>query len=185
MKGAESVVSKTRFLGVLCLKKDRIEKAYRNGTLDMKLRTERTRQEVRLLHKAKKAGLSAPTVLFVSQTSFLMTKMPGKLAKLHNESECFQAGQMLANLHANEMIHGDYTKANLLESKGKLSVIDFGLGFFSKDIEDKAIDVITMLDNLANQEQRNWFLQGYRKENGQFGSILKRIEGIRKRARYA
>ncbi len=185
MKGAESIVSNVKFLGVSCLKKDRIKKAYRNEILDTKLRIERTRQEVRLLHKAKQAGVVAPTVLYVSQTFFLMTKLPGKRAKLHNRSECVQAGEMLAKLHANEIIHGDYTKANLLESKGKLSVIDFGLGFFSKDLEDRAIDVITMLDNLTNQEQRDWFLQGYKQENERFDSVIKRIEGIRKRARYA
>ena len=55
--------------------------------------------------------------------------------------------EMLAALHKADIIHGDYTPANLiLESGGRrMFVIDFGLGFISNDIEDKAVDVFTMM----------------------------------------
>lgn len=107
---------------------------------------------------------------------FLEGKRPGM-----NREEAKTAGDYLAKLHNNGIIHGDYTPANLIKTKKGISVIDFGLGFFSNDIEDMAVDVFTMLKAIDRKEE---FLKGYRKSK-RYNSILKRVEDIRKRMRYS
>jgi len=214
MKGAEAVVSNSKLLGLPVVIKDRIPKSYRNKTLDSKLRTERTKREARLLNKAKIAGVPCPTVLEVTKFGITMTKIRGKRADLINKkflrkflgignengSSNLQyknkksmnlaklAGKYLAQLHASDIIHGDYTPANLIVSSGKSSglfVIDFGLGFISFDIEDKAIDVLTMLKAIPESEQaQKAFLAGYSKYE-KAKSVLARVEEVKKRARYS
>lgn len=163
------------------LVKERIPKTYRIREIDIKLRKERTRQEARLLHKAKIAGVECPTVLFVEKFSIGMTKIKGKRPKM-NAKECELAGEILARLHNAGIIHGDFTPANLLENKDGLFVIDFGLGFPSSDIEDKAVDVLTMLKSIKGKYE---FLKGYEKISKEYGKITKRVEEVKRRARYS
>ncbi len=180
MRGAEAVLKNSKMLGRKIVIKERIPKTYRIPELDEKLRKERTRQEAKLLHRAKLAGVKCPTVLFVDEFSIGMTKINGKRPKMKPE-EGRNAGQMLAKLHNANIIHGDFTPANLLENKNEIYVIDFGLGFFSGDIEDKAIDVLTMLKSIKNSKD---FLAGY-EASKEYGKIMKRVEEVKKRARYA
>ncbi|MEK6978699.1 MAG: KEOPS complex kinase/ATPase Bud32 [Candidatus Micrarchaeota archaeon] len=189
MRGAEAIVSNSRLLGLPVVIKDRIPKTYRNKTLDAKLRTERTKREARLLNKAKIAGVPCPIVLEVSEFGITMTKIRGKRADLiKNKNSAKTAGKYLAQLHASNLIHGDYTPANLIVSSGasqNLFVIDFGLGFFSEDVEDKAIDVLTMLKAIPESAQaQKAFLKGYSKYK-KYSAVLKRVEEVKKRARYA
>jgi Kae1-associated kinase Bud32 len=184
-RGAEAVVSESKIIGLPVVVKDRIPKSYRIQQIDKKLRTERTRREARLLNKAKLAGVPCPTVLEVKEFSISMTKLVGKrpdfdargglkFAKL--------AGEYLGKLHAADIIHGDFTPANLVLTKTGLYVIDFGLGFTSFDIEDKAVDVLTMLKAISVEAQIA-FLDGYATYN-KSNSVLKRVEDVKKRARY-
>ncbi|MFH2106134.1 MAG: KEOPS complex kinase/ATPase Bud32 [Candidatus Micrarchaeota archaeon] len=180
-KGAEAIVTTSKFIGRKVVVKDRVVKNYRNKELDEKLRRERTRREARLLHKAKLAGVSCPTVLAVEEFKLTLEFVKGK--RKIDGGIAKQAGEILAKLHNADIIHGDFTPANLLFENGKLVVIDFGLGFVSSDIEDKAIDVLTML-KMINTEEGEKFVEGYRKCN-KFDQIEKRIEQVKKRARYA
>jgi Kae1-associated kinase Bud32 len=98
--------------------------------------------------------------------------------------ECRGAGVLLAKLHAADIIHGDFTPANLVLDGKSLSIIDFGLGFVSNDVEDKAVDVFTMLRALEKKERKDAFMEGY----GHYEkakAVLKRVEGVEKRVRYA
>ncbi|MFA5077162.1 MAG: KEOPS complex kinase/ATPase Bud32 [Candidatus Micrarchaeia archaeon] len=183
MRGAEAIVKNGRMLAREIVVKERIPKPYRIRELDQKLRKERTRQEAKLLHKAKLAGVECPVVLFVDEFAIGMTKLKGRRPKM-NARGCIQSGSILAKLHNFGIIHGDFTPANLLESKGKICVIDFGLGFSSSDIEDKAIDVLTMLKSI-NAEKGKHFLSGYKKTSKEYEKIVERVEEIKKRARYA
>lgn len=160
--------------------KDRIAKTYREKHLDELLRRKRTRAEARLLHKAKKSGVPCPTVFYVDEFSITMSFLEGKRPGMSRE-EAKTAGSYLAKLHDNSIIHGDYTPANLMKTGKNISVIDFGLGFFSTDIEDMAVDVFTMLKSIKQKEE---FLKGYRKSK-RYGPILKRVEDIKKRMRYS
>lgn len=179
MRGAEAVLSETEIIGRRALVKRRVEKKYRLREIDEKLRRERTRSEARLLHKAKLAGVDCPTVLQVDEFEIFMSFLEGERPGM-DDSECREAGEILAKLHEADIIHGDYTPANLI-TDGKISVIDFGLGFISKDIEDKAVDVFTMMRAI---DKKDAFIEGY-KAYSKSDSVLKRLKKVEKRVRYA
>ncbi len=179
MRGAEAVLHKSTFLGHEVVVKERIPKRYREKKLDEKLRRERTRAEAKLLHRAKLAGVSCPTVLSVSFFGLVMTHIDGKRPRMGGK-ECREAGRLLAMLHKKDVIHGDYTPANLLKEKGRLCVIDFGLGFFSSDVEDKAVDVFTMLRSVEHKKE---FLKGYSSYE-KSRAVLKRERQVESRVRY-
>lgn len=184
-RGAEAIVSTSKIIGIPVVVKDRIVKSYRVPQLDKKLRSERTRREARLLNKAKLAGVPCPTVLEVTEFSISMTKLIGKRPDFDSRNGAKlakTAGEYLANLHAADLIHGDYTPANLVLTSDGLQVIDFGLGFVSFDIEDKAVDVLTMLQAISANAQKA-FLAGYSKYE-RYETIMKRVEDVKKRARY-
>jgi len=198
MMGAEAIVTKAELLKRHVVIKERIRKDYRIAELDERLRRERTRAEARLLHKAKLAGVDCPTVLEVDDFSITMTLIDGERPRPETQ-DARRAGEMLALLHSADIIHGDFTPANLILSGRKLYVIDFGLGFLSKDIEDKAIDVYTMLKAL-DERCGGAFVEGYCAEYLKLGTgnrtpnpkhkttadtILRRVEDVKKRVRYA
>jgi len=184
MKGAEAVVSISKIIKIPAVVKNRIPKLYRIKTLDSKLRTERTKREARLLNKAKSAGVPCPTVLEVTQFAISMTRINGKRPNLEKDKNAAKtAGIYLAKLHSADIIHGDFTPANLMIERGKLFVIDFGLGFNSFDVEDKAVDVLTMLKAISAPQAQRFFLKGYSTYE-KSASILQRVEDVKKRARY-
>ncbi|MEM3422359.1 MAG: KEOPS complex kinase/ATPase Bud32 [Candidatus Bilamarchaeaceae archaeon] len=181
-RGAEAVVTNSKFIHRDVVIKERIEKRYRNKNIDSMLRKSRTKAEVRLLHRAKCAGVPCPTVLCVEDFSLIMTRINGSRPRM-TEAQAKMAGKYLALLHNNGVIHGDYTPANLLASGKSLYVIDFGLGFFSRDVEDMAVDVFTMLKSLKVKRRKS-FLVGYRACK-QYNAVIKRLDDISKRMRYA
>jgi Kae1-associated kinase Bud32 len=180
MRGAEAVLHKSTLLGNPVVVKDRIVKKYRVKGLDEKLRRERTRSEARILHKAKLSGVLSPTVLEVDDFSITMSFISGERPKM-TKKQAEESGQILARLHDADIIHGDYTPANLLLEGKKMFVIDFGLGFISNDIEDKAVDVFTMLRAISEKDA---FLKGYRSYK-KSAKVLKRVKDVEKRVRYA
>jgi len=161
MRGAEAVLSRIILIGEPVLVKERIQKKYRVPELDSWLRKRRTRAEAKLLHRAKLAGVLCPTVFEVEDFRLTISYINGKHPEM-TDSEAKEAGTMLAKLHNAGIIHGDYTPVNLLvvadssltKRNRQLYVIDFGLGFFSTDIEDMAVDVFTMLQALGKNEKK-------------------------------
>jgi Kae1-associated kinase Bud32 len=180
MRGAEAVLHKSTLLGKPVVIKERIVKGYRIKGLDERLRRERTRSEARILHKAKLAGVRCPVVLEVDDFSITMGFIPGDRPGM-SKAESRVAGGMLARLHETDIIHGDYTPANLLLEGRDMFVIDFGLGFISSDIEDKAVDVFTMLRAISEKEAFTEGYESYKKAK----SVLKRVKEVEKRVRYA
>lgn len=180
MKGAEADVEETIILGIKAIKKTRNQKKYRLEEIDSKLRKERTRSEAKLLNKLKMAGVYCPTVLQVTGFCIYMTKINGKRPKMTGK-QCNQVGSILAKMHNADIIHGDFTPANLLRSKNGIAIIDLGLGYISKEIEDKAIDVYTMLKSIAKKEE---FISGYSKYE-KFEQVMRRLKKVESRIRYA
>lgn len=179
MRGAEAILVPAKFLGKDVLRKERRKKGYRIKEIDEGIRLGRTRREARLLHKAKLAGISCPTVFEVGLDYIVIERIGGKkLSEKKNELE--KAGEILGKLHSIGILHGDFTPYNILVNSSGLHVIDFGLGSFSKKVEGMANDVITMLRGIKKKE---YFLKGYKKFSGA-GEVLARIEKIEKRARY-
>lgn len=182
MRGAEAVISFSKLLGKKIVIKNRAPKTYRAKELDNTLRKTRTRSEARLLHKAKLADVQCPTVLCVDDFSIWLSFIKGRRPTL-SAALAKQAGEILARLHKADIIHGDFTVANLLLNLNNLFVIDFGLGFFSNDIEDKAVDVLTMLKSLSDGKIKSAFLDGYKKYE-KFNAVLSRIKIVESMVRY-
>lgn len=179
MRGAEAVLRMATVLGRAAVVKERIAKRYREPSLDRRLRKERTKSEAKLLHKAKMAGVPCPVVLAVDEFSITMGFLGGGRPEM-GAGEAREAGRMLAKLHAADIIHGDYTPANLILGDA-LYVIDFGLGYVSSDVEDKAVDVFTMVRAISEKDA---FLAGYR-AYPKAEAVLARVKNVEKRVRYA
>lgn len=150
-QGAEAIIYKAKDDVI----KDRISKKYRHSELDNKLRRRRTKSEAKLLTKAS-AIINAPVPEIEDSDKLIMPFVDGKklsehLEKLDWKKVCKQIGQQIAVLHDNQIIHGDLTTSNMIltnsrevDSKkplGVLHFIDFGLGFTSNRIEDRAVDL--------------------------------------------
>ncbi|MCC7552382.1 Kae1-associated serine/threonine protein kinase [Candidatus Micrarchaeota archaeon] len=184
-KGAEAIVYPISYFDLDVLVKERIEKSYREKTLDIRLRTERTRQEAKLLTTAKESGILCPIIYDIYENKIILKRVEGKMLYDHkniSKSQIKHAAEILAKLHKLDIIHGDYTPANLIQTKKGLVVIDFGLGYFSKKIEDKAMDVVTMKKALG-EIKGIFFLDEYKS----FGDkdVLTRADIIENRVRYA
>lgn len=187
MKGAEAVLSKISVLGVMAVEKVRVGKKYRVRQLDESIRGTRTKREARLLAKAKEAGVLCPAVFQVGEFSITMKFLEGRM--LYHElrkrgisaREIADAAGILVKLHSADIIHGDYTPANLMNTPDGMAVIDFGLGSISTDFEDKATDIVMMKKALGADGQR--FVSAYSKKGGKPG-VVKMVSEIEKRARY-
>ncbi|MBN2122234.1 Kae1-associated serine/threonine protein kinase [Candidatus Micrarchaeota archaeon] len=186
MRGAEAELVEVEFLGHACFRKERRKKGYRIAEIDSEIRLGRTRREARLLHKAKSLGVLCPVVYAVGADYIVIGKVLGR--KLSDSaSEVMGAGRILGKLHSGGIVHGDFTSYNLIvDGAGKIHVIDFGLGFSSRKVEDFADDVITMVRSLGGAESPagKKFLEGYSAEFAGSKSVLKKIGEIEARARY-
>lgn len=187
MKGAEAELSKTSFLGVAAVEKLRVSKEYRATALDQSIRSSRTKREARLLASAKAAGILAPVVFRVGGFSIVMKFLQGEM--LHREldgrriapAEIGEAAKILVKLHSLNIVHGDYTPANLMITPEGMAVIDFGLGCISDDEEDKATDIVMMKKALGEEGQK--FVDAYSNAKGK-PSVVRMVSDIEKRARY-
>src|SRR3990167_9462231 len=135
--------------------KERVPKGYRIKEIDDKIRKLRTRGEGKLLKRVE----NTPKVFLVDERNFKieMEFIDGELVKdvldgLDVEKRkklCLSIGENIAKMHDNNIIHGDLTTSNMITflleketlTKEKLYFIDFGLGFNSERVEDKAVDL--------------------------------------------
>ncbi len=102
----------------------------------------------------------------------------------------YTIGELVGKLHKNDIIHGDLTTSNILFYEDNLYFIDFGLGKFSKTIEDKAVDVLLMkkcFTSTHSEYSKEFFFafqKGYKKIVSNSASILKRTIKAEARGRY-
>ncbi len=181
-KGAEAVLFLSNIYSNKVVIKKRVKKSYRPEKLDKKLRKERTLREVKLLHKAKESGVPTPTVIYVGPDYYIMNYIDGDRPK-KSKRVAQEMAKMLAKLHNTDIIHGDFTIANVIESKDRLYVIDFGLGFISKRIEDKADDLLSLIYSM--KEYEDVITTSYKNSYKLGGAVAKRVNDIRRRMRYA
>lgn len=177
--------------------KDRIKKSYRIKELDDRIRKQRTRAEAKLLEKASKV-INAPKP--EETGDFYQIKIPfidgKKLSEtldsfpLEKQKEiCRKIGEEIAKLHKEDIIHGDLTTSNMILKNDKIYFIDFGLGFISKKIEDKAVDLHLLKQALEAKHFKNWqvlfdsVIEGYR-SYGEAEKVLERLKSVEKRGRY-
>jgi Kae1-associated kinase Bud32 len=189
-QGAEATISRKNKEII----KERQAKSYRHPVLDNKLRTQRTRKEVKLLQKAS-AIIKVPEVMSSSDDSIVMQEIKGKrLADCLDKSSAKKAmakeiGQSLAKLHDASIIHGDLTTSNLMKAKDGIYFIDFGLGYESAHPEDKAVDLHVLKEALEAKHPKiakDFFmniLEGY-KQSKNSSPVIKQLKAVELRGRY-
>ena len=189
-RGAEAVLIKHRDF----LIKNRIKKGYRISEIDNKLRKTRTRKETKLLEKAISL-IKVPKVIETnSKEKIIMEFIEGKklsewLDKIENpEKICGQIGRNIAKLHDSNIIHGDLTTSNMILKEKEVYFIDFGLGFNSERIEDKAVDLHLLRQALEAKHFENWkklfaaVLKNY--DSKDKARILEQFKKVESRGRY-
>lgn len=202
-RGAEAIIYMDKWEDQCVLVKERIKKNYRIGQIDEKLRKERTSHEVKLLTDARTIGVSTPQILHVDKKGhkIMMEFVAGERIKEflgHANREdieeiCQKIGSAIGKLHSANIIHGDLTTSNMIfQSKtGKIYFIDFGLGGYSRRVEDKGVDLKLLHDAIKAAHYKIlklcWrnILIGYGKEYKDVDEVIKKIDEIRGRARYA
>ncbi len=173
--------------------KDRVSKKYRHPELDQKIIKTRTKKEAKLLEKVSKL-IPCPLPSKVEFNEIEMPFIKGKklsenLENLDWKSICKTIGNQIAKLHDNNIIHGDLTTSNMiLSDDGKLYFIDFGLGFTSTRIEDKAVDLHLIKQALEAKhfsiykEAEKIILENY--DSRDRTRVLAQLEKVEARGRY-
>ena len=200
-RGAEALIYLKEYEGQLAVFKERIKKSYRVEELDKKLRKFRSRKEAKLLNEARKIGVPTPKILELDEERGLivMEYLKGKRVKEFLEKseqkeveKIFKKiGELVGRLHSYNLIHGDLTTSNLILKSGKIYFIDFGLGEFSRRIEDKAVELRLFEEALKSTHFKifkiAWknFISGYKKEYKDADKVLLQLEKVKKRVRYA
>ncbi|HIQ49712.1 MAG TPA: Kae1-associated serine/threonine protein kinase [Nanoarchaeota archaeon] len=193
-KGAEAIIYKSGNKII----KERIKKSYRIHELDVKLRKYRTKIEAKLLNEARRVGVNTPRILEIKDFSIVMEFINGKKVKdilnkispEEREAISFEIGKNIGKLHAYGIVHGDLTTSNMILSKGKVFFIDFGLGFFSKRIEDLATDLSVLKESLKATHYKylneiwNKIIEGYKISNPQWKEVLAHLKKVETRGRY-
>lgn len=179
------------------LVKNRVKKAYRIRELDERLRRLRTRHEAKILEKAREAGIKVPRVLKADEeeNTLEMEYIDGKRIKEVFEEAGLQEieelslkiGSVIARLHENNIIHNDLTTSNILLKGEEVYFIDFGLGYNSTRLEDKAMDLVVFKKSLLASHTRNYdaIWKNIEKGYGLDKNTARQMEEIEKRVRYA
>jgi TP53 regulating kinase-like protein len=166
-KGAEASLYLVDWHQRKVIIKIRITKKYRSPMLDEQIRSYRTVHEPQLIHEAKEAGVSTPLIYMVNvpESSITMEYIEGPQVKqiLNNVSKakrqniCVRIGKSIAQLHSHSLIHGDLTTSNMiLNKKGKLFFIDFGLGEKNGELEAQGVDLHLLKRALQSTHYLFW-----------------------------
>jgi Kae1-associated kinase Bud32 len=202
-KGAEAELVEQIVDGEKVLAKKRIPKGYRSPLLDAQIRKKRTRSETKILREVAVA-VNVPKIILTDEdkAEIVMEYIEGvPLKEVLSKKPllCKEAGLQIRKIHDQGIIHGDLTTSNILyvektknpqmqkriAKKGPLFFIDFGLGYYSNTIEDKATDLVVFKKtfNATHSGIKNGWekvMQGYEPP----AELTERMKTIEKRARY-
>lgn len=198
-RGAEADIFVISWFGEKAISKIRKPKPYRNTLLDSDIRKKRTIHEANMLSATKLARVTTPFIYFVDpkDAEIVMEWVEGDNVKDIIDSELSaEIGRYAARMHFRNIIHGDLTTSNFIFNKKdhKLTVIDFGLSYYSERFEDKAVDVRLIKEIFISAYANDYeglyssFLLGYRDISGDdhvTARILSTVQAIEKRGRYA
>jgi len=200
VQGAEATVT---FEGDRVVK-ERNPRKYRHPDLDRRLREERTRAEARLTSEARRAGVPTPVIHDVDPArGRLVFQRVGTCdlrEALTGERVRTVAGH-LARLHGAGLVHGDPTTRNVRvdpAGEGKeadedekaapaLFFVDFGLGYYTDDPEDHAMDLHVFGQSLTGTaEDADRLVSAAETAYREAGSkaVLDRLAEIEGRGRY-
>ncbi len=184
-EGAEARLYTASVFGRSIAVKSREPKAYRVMELDLRLRAQRTRSEARLMQRALSLGVRVPRLIALGRFSIYMERLDGRLLKDARITvrHATQIGRALARLHNGNVVHGDFTPANIMEFGKELYIIDFGLAESSGRLEDKAIDVLLMKKALS-KDVYPAFARAYASDSREGKAVMGRLAEMEKRGRY-
>ena len=176
---------------------------YRLEELDTVIRRQRTVHEAGLISSAKRAGIGAPFVYFVSQprTTIIMEYVRGERMRdlvaglgAREASVLFRKmGSAAAKLHSAGIMHGDLTTANVIVRDGGLVFVDFGLSVHSTRVEDHAVDLRLIKETITGAHAAiagpatDALLEGYAEVAGErrAAAVRRQLREIERRGRYA
>jgi Kae1-associated kinase Bud32 len=177
--------------------KKRVSKGYRIKELDLEIRKLRTRSEGKILERV---NIDKPKVYSVNEREMEieMDFVSGRVLRdvLNDLSEkergkvCELIGENVGKMHEQDIIHGDLTTSNFIYDGIKVYIIDFGLSFFSKKEEDKAVDLKLLKQALdakhysCSEECFDDIIKSYKKGNKSHEIVLKRLRKVEGRGRY-
>ena len=174
------------------IKKERICKKYRAPQIDCSLRKMRTRKELNNMTRLRAIGVNVPIVSQIDDFSLRIERIKGltlqELIKADdtNLKPIFKSiGEQIRQIHDFDIIHGDLAPTNIIINTDlEPFFIDFGLSYCSESIEDKATDFLLFLKLLESlnfgKNLSDALFEGYSPTQ----EFLKRLEVIKKRARY-
>lgn len=201
--GAEAALFKFEWNGFSMVAKKRIPKSYRHPALDFKIRSARTSHEAKLMHAAKTLGVPCPSIFLLdkSESTLYMEHINGRQLKaiipeastdlLRNIGE--KVGRYVGSMHGGGIVHGDLTTSNIIvNDKGQTFFVDFGLGDFSTEVEERSIDIHLMRRALesSHYSASDYFLSGFEKGYTEVvgrrisSEVFQRMEEILSRGRY-
>lgn len=174
--------------------KYRKRKGYRIKEIDDSLRYYRTRREFTAMKRCREAGIRVPSPKRISPSGdkLYMEKINAvQIDSVFTAKIMSQVGEMVAKMHTTGIIHGDLTTANMLVNKSKVTLIDFGLSYFSKKDEDRATDLAMLKSALKSRypsvaaSAYRLFITSYSKCIGkEFKGIDTHLKDIERRRRY-
>ena len=152
------------------------------------------------MNEAKRVGVETPKIFSIDEKGFkiIMEFVDGKrLKEFFNDTNDVKrkkvaedVGKLVGLLHKNGIVHGDLTTSNMILKDDKIYFIDFGLGEFSKRVEDLATDLSVLKEAFKSTHFKYldllWssFIKGYKQANDNFNKVLDTLNDIEKRGRY-
>jgi TP53 regulating kinase-like protein len=183
--------------------KRRLTKKYRIPEIDIRIRSQRTKRESKIIHRAKKAGVPTPIIFAVDPIKmeitmeFVKGEQVKKVLRDLNPKDrlnLFQKiGRLIGRLHKNGIIHGDLTTSNImLTDDNDIVFIDFGLSGTGSDLEDRGVDLHLLRRALLSKHNKyaeicfKATIEGYEKVMGKKSTaeVLNKIREIERRGRY-
>jgi TP53 regulating kinase-like protein len=202
-KGAEASLYLAEWHGKKAVIKTRIPKKYRPEALDKQIRSYRTVHEPQLIHQAKAAGVATPLIYMVNvpEATIIMEYIQGvqvkqrlnEATKTERKNICLEIGELVGKLHSEGLIHGDLTTSNMiLNSKGTIFLVDFGLGEKNVELEAKGVDLHLLKRALQSTHFVFWetcfedILSSYSRVVGDelTEKVYEKIREIERRGRY-
>jgi Kae1-associated kinase Bud32 len=188
-KGAEAdvYIDKNKIIKI------RPVKLYRISIIDKRLRKSRTKSESKIMNEMQKI-INVPKIIKTDNLEKIEMefingkKLSENLNVIDWKFICKEIGKILTKMHDKNVVHGDLTTSNMVYKNKKVYLIDFGLGFYSRKIEDKAVDLHLLKQSLEAKHFSIFprafdiIIKNYKSVQSE--EIIKRIEIIEKRGRY-
>ncbi|MBE6528873.1 MAG: Kae1-associated serine/threonine protein kinase [Thermoplasmata archaeon] len=198
IQGAEATIIEGDFLGRKALIKTRPAKSYRLPELDTHLRSVRTKNEAKIMHDARIAGVRTPCIYDIDLKEFSITMeyIDGPAVKdvLDEHPEmadeiCEKIGASVAKIHSAGICHGDLTTSNMIYKDGEVCLIDFSMGCTKAELEDIGVD-LRLLErafssaHVGLESSFDRLMETYYDNVANAKQVRKKLIDIKNRARY-